>query len=78
MVYQICYTTYMPQPFMAKADHPEKYNWRLNELNSLGISTLQKNGLNNHKLIPKMTNPEIDSDMGSFSTIFVVFAWQQL
>jgi hypothetical protein len=28
---------------MAKAEHPEKYNWWLNELDSLGISTLQKN-----------------------------------
>ena len=28
--------TYMPQLFMAKADHPEKYNWWLNELNSPG------------------------------------------
>ncbi|HEU4446192.1 MAG TPA: hypothetical protein VFR94_16085 [Nitrososphaeraceae archaeon] len=34
---------------MAKAEHPEKYNWWLNELDSLGISTLQKNGLNNQK-----------------------------
>jgi hypothetical protein len=30
---------------MAKAEHPEKYNWWLNELDSLGISTLQKHGL---------------------------------
>jgi hypothetical protein len=34
---------------MAKAEHPEKYDWWLNELDSLGISTLQKNGLNNQK-----------------------------
>jgi hypothetical protein len=34
---------------MAKADHPEKYNWWLNELDSLGISTLKKKGLGNHK-----------------------------
>ena len=34
---------------MAKAEHPEKYNWWLNELDSLDISTLQKNGLNNQK-----------------------------
>jgi hypothetical protein len=27
---------------MAEAEHPEKYNWWLNELDSLGISTLQK------------------------------------
>jgi hypothetical protein len=27
---------------MAEVEHPEKYNWWLNELDSLGISTLQK------------------------------------
>jgi hypothetical protein len=27
---------------MAGKEHPEKYNWWLNELDSLGISTLQK------------------------------------
>jgi hypothetical protein len=34
---------------MAQAEHPEKYSWWLNELDSLGINTLQKNGLNNQK-----------------------------
>jgi hypothetical protein len=34
---------------MAEAEHPEKYDWWLNELDSLGISTLQKTGLGNHK-----------------------------
>jgi hypothetical protein len=34
---------------MAKAEHPEKYSWWLKELDSLGISTLQKNGLDNQK-----------------------------
>jgi hypothetical protein len=34
---------------MTKAEYPEKYNWWLNELDSLGINTLQKNGLNNQK-----------------------------
>jgi hypothetical protein len=34
---------------MAKAEHPEKYNWWLNELDSLGISTLQNHGLNNQR-----------------------------
>jgi len=34
---------------MAEAEHPEKYNWWLNELDSLGIRTLQKNGLGNQK-----------------------------
>jgi hypothetical protein len=27
---------------MAKREHPEGYGWWLNELDSLGISTLQK------------------------------------
>jgi hypothetical protein len=27
----------------------EKYGWWLNELVSLGVNTLEKNGLNNHK-----------------------------
>jgi hypothetical protein len=34
---------------MAKIEHPERYSWWLNELDSLGISTSDKNGLNNHK-----------------------------
>jgi hypothetical protein len=34
---------------MAEAEHPEKYNWWLNELDSLGINTLRKNGLDNQK-----------------------------
>ena len=29
--------------------HPAKYGWWLNELESLGVNTLEKNGLNNHK-----------------------------
>jgi hypothetical protein len=40
---------------MAKAEHPEKYNWWLNELDLLGISTLQKNGLSNHKEVSDLT-----------------------
>jgi hypothetical protein len=32
---------------MAKIEHPEQYGWWLNELDSLGISTLQKDGINN-------------------------------
>ena len=49
IVYQICYIAQEPRPFIAKAEQPEKYNWWLNELDSLGISTLQKNGLNNQE-----------------------------
>jgi hypothetical protein len=40
---------------MAEAEHPEKYNWWLNELGSLAISTLDKNGLNNHKEASDLT-----------------------
>ena len=42
---------------MAKVERPEKYNWWPNELDSLGISTLQKNGLSNHKEASDLTEP---------------------
>jgi hypothetical protein len=35
---------------MAKVERPEKYNWWLNELDSLGISTL-------HKVASDLTEP---------------------
>ncbi len=40
---------------MAGAEHPEKYNWWLNELESLGVKTLEKNGLNDHKEASDLT-----------------------
>jgi hypothetical protein len=40
---------------MAGAEHPEKYNWWLNELESLGVNTLEKNGLNTHKEASDLT-----------------------
>ena len=40
---------------MAKIEHPERYSWWLNELDSLGIDTLKKNGLNNHKEASDLT-----------------------
>jgi hypothetical protein len=40
---------------MAKIEHPEKYGWWLNELGSLGISTLDKDGLCNHKEASDLT-----------------------
>jgi hypothetical protein len=40
---------------MAGAEHPEKYNWWLNELESLGVITQEKNGLNNHKEASDLT-----------------------
>ena len=49
------------QVFIAKAEHPEKYNWWLNELDSLGISTLRKNGLNNHKEASDLTEVVIQT-----------------
>jgi hypothetical protein len=35
---------------MAEAEHPENYGWWLNELDSLGISRLQKDGINNNRI----------------------------
>jgi hypothetical protein len=35
---------------MAEVEHPEKYSWWLSELESLGVDTQDKNGLNNHKV----------------------------
>jgi hypothetical protein len=40
---------------MAKAEDPEKYGWWLNELESLGIDILDKNGLNNCKEASDLT-----------------------
>ena len=40
---------------MAKTEHHERYSWWLNELGSLGISTLDKNGLNNQKEASDLT-----------------------
>jgi hypothetical protein len=40
---------------MARAEQPEKYNWWLKELESLGINTLEKNGLNNYKEASDLT-----------------------
>jgi hypothetical protein len=41
---------------MAEIEHPERYGWWLNELDSLGISTLQKNGLDNQKEASDLTD----------------------
>jgi hypothetical protein len=35
---------------MAEAEHFERYTWWLNELDSLGISRLQKDGINNNRI----------------------------
>jgi hypothetical protein len=34
---------------MTQAEQPEKYNWWLNELESLGINRQEINGISNHK-----------------------------
>jgi hypothetical protein len=34
---------------MTTIEHPERYSWWLNELESLSVSTLEKNGLANYK-----------------------------
>ena len=41
---------------MAKIEHSEKYDWWLNELDSLGISTLEKNGINNRREASDLTD----------------------
>ena len=41
---------------MAEIEQPEQYSWWLNELDSLGISTLKKNGLNNRKEASDLTD----------------------
>jgi hypothetical protein len=40
---------------MAKIEHTERYSWWLNELDSLGVTTIDKNGLNNHKEASDLT-----------------------
>jgi hypothetical protein len=40
---------------MAEIEHPERNGWWLNELESLGVNTMQKHGLNNHKEASDLT-----------------------
>ena len=40
---------------MAGKEHPERYSWWLNELESLGVNTLEENGLNNYKEASDLT-----------------------
>ncbi len=40
---------------MARKEYPERYSCWLNELESLGIDTLKKNGLNNNKEASDLT-----------------------
>jgi hypothetical protein len=40
---------------MVVIEHPERYGWWLNELESLGVNTLEKHRLNNHKEASDLT-----------------------
>jgi hypothetical protein len=40
---------------MAVIEHPQRYGWWLNELESLGVNILEKYGLNNHKEASDLT-----------------------
>ena len=40
---------------MAEIERPERYSWWLNELESLGVNTLEKHGLKNHKEASDLT-----------------------
>jgi hypothetical protein len=40
---------------MAGTEQSEKYSWWPNELESLGVNTQDKNGLNNHKEASDLT-----------------------
>ena len=46
---------------MAEIEHPERYNWWMNELDSLGISTLEKNGINDNREASDLTDAESDT-----------------
>jgi hypothetical protein len=54
-VSQICYISLKQPICMAEIEHPERYGWWLNELESLDVNTLQKHGLNNHKEVSDLT-----------------------
>jgi hypothetical protein len=41
---------------MAGIEHPERYSWWLNELDSLGVSTLQKDGIKNRREASDLTD----------------------
>jgi hypothetical protein len=41
---------------MAKVEYLERYGWWLNELDSLGISTLQKDRINNRREASDLTD----------------------
>jgi hypothetical protein len=53
----LSYMSYIskPLPGMAEIEHPEQYSWWLNELESLGVNTLEKHGLNHHKEASDLT-----------------------
>ena len=51
----VCYIVENSSAYVAKIEHPERYSWWLNELESLGVDTLNKDGLNNHKEASDLT-----------------------
>jgi hypothetical protein len=55
-VSQICYIPLGRLLGMAEIEHPERYSWWLNELDSLGISTLEKNGIKNSREASDLTD----------------------
>ena len=46
---------------MAEIEQPERQNWWLNDLDSLGISTLEKNGINDSREASDLTDAESDT-----------------
>jgi hypothetical protein len=45
----------MSSACMAKIEHTERYSWWLNELESLGVNTLEKDRLDNYKEASDLT-----------------------
>ena len=41
---------------MAEIEHFERYNWWLNDFDSLGINTLEKNGINDNREASDLTD----------------------
>jgi hypothetical protein len=41
---------------MAEIDHPERYGWWMNELDFLGVSTLEKDGINDNREVSDLTD----------------------
>ena len=57
---------------MAEIEHPERYHWWLNELESPGVNTLQKHGLNNHKEASDLTEETVKQTLYEDSVRLIV------